>query len=875
MQNYTEKLDPLAPDENVSQPDTSLEHLNPTFGNAVKALIQVAKDKFNLTLYVRETFRSRDRQDWLNKNWKHNGGGYAPDIYNDDGEPELDPTVFPHGSGFAVDLGIQGHEKNEAPLHKTLHALFFKMFPKEVSELMIEGDENHYQASDELISSCSKDLENSPHLESFLQKYEDPKEIDDPKALYEEKPVVKSLLTLFNFAKAKKPPLSPEEKAHQARLNTLAYQGRELSFALWKAKKITTDEWNKFKLELEDDPELAWQNFNPIVKEKTGNSLEGLWEQRVAANLGQTKPSQAKPRTPAQPSQPAQKPIQQPVQASQAPSVDISELLNNDLLKQFLGGEGAGQPPKEEPVKQEQKKVTKPKGQTRNIKSEHLALPIEKIQADLAANPRFSKFSPSALEMAAHKIYLQNRGFTAEEAEKMLKGEILTPEQQAAHQEFVGSQVGPQAYQKFMSEIQPLHGKFNEELPTVVETPPVETPSNRVPRREPIRGKVSHPGLKHQGAVFPPNPIANSSQPTPQPVAQPAPAVSSPSLQAPAAPAPQAPAAPSKPVYDSFDEVDPREFDLVPEPPQPTITQLADPAGTMAQSEVLQRNKLKEQQFRERKNALLALNQHLEDIRGQKAQTERLHNPMAEQLSNVNIEPIKSTIKEESKKPLQEPFRDDSTWHEAHALNLIGKQIPATNDLSMKDIITGRATKIKQQKAEELRQSEQLAQIMAQKRKEDEDRAAGKFALHIDTPTITPQYQKEIPERIASLKTEIPELKSQLKGVETPSDIWKLVEKETWDNKINQENKIKDRMKSVRQVPILGEVLGRIGEEIGNTGATIAAHASMPKNYLKKLDEFKSSQKALASKETELDNLENNDFEEQYPILEKKIGLGN
>jgi hypothetical protein len=159
--------DPLDIGKDVELADQSLEHLNPDFSEMILSLIDRARD-FGLELYIREGFRTRARQQYLSDTVNAQGAGVAPPIYTEEGMIDFDERVFPHGAGFATDIGIKGFENNEDPYHEFLHRLWAAMFPGQVNPNPIPNDFNHYEASKEFIDKNSRDLTESENYDSFV-----------------------------------------------------------------------------------------------------------------------------------------------------------------------------------------------------------------------------------------------------------------------------------------------------------------------------------------------------------------------------------------------------------------------------------------------------------------------------------------------------------------------------------------------------------------------------------------------------------------------------------------------------------------------------------------------------------------------------------
>jgi hypothetical protein len=169
------KLQKAVPDPLSSTPveeiDTSAEHLDPEFREMILELIDRAKRELGLDVYIREGFRSRNRQQWLNDLVNAVGYGYAPSIYLENGQVDLRDIEFPHGAGLAADLGIR-NLPDEREAHHTLHALFYSLFKDKVNPETLKDDENHYEASKEFIQQKERDLSNSNEYTKFASRFE-------------------------------------------------------------------------------------------------------------------------------------------------------------------------------------------------------------------------------------------------------------------------------------------------------------------------------------------------------------------------------------------------------------------------------------------------------------------------------------------------------------------------------------------------------------------------------------------------------------------------------------------------------------------------------------------------------------------------------
>jgi hypothetical protein len=159
--------DPLDTSKDVELVDQSLEHLDPDFSEMILSLIDRARD-FGLELYIREGFRTRARQQYLSDVVNAQGAGVAPPIYTQEGMIDFDERTFPHGAGFAVDIGIKGLEQQEDAYHAFLHKLWAAMYPGKVNPDPIPDDFNHYEASKEFIDKNSRDLTESDHYGEFM-----------------------------------------------------------------------------------------------------------------------------------------------------------------------------------------------------------------------------------------------------------------------------------------------------------------------------------------------------------------------------------------------------------------------------------------------------------------------------------------------------------------------------------------------------------------------------------------------------------------------------------------------------------------------------------------------------------------------------------
>lgn len=189
-------IDPINPNHPIDTADKDISHLRPEFAKIINTLFERAREDLGLTLYIRETFRSRWRQHYLNQLWNDGEGGYAPDIYTDDGKLDMSDVNYAHGQGLAADIGIIGHESNEAPLHEELHKLFYSINHKIASKEMIEGDENHYEASQEYREKKARDLTKSPYYGRYKRELGHPNagDLDDPDSILPKEEVIKALI---------------------------------------------------------------------------------------------------------------------------------------------------------------------------------------------------------------------------------------------------------------------------------------------------------------------------------------------------------------------------------------------------------------------------------------------------------------------------------------------------------------------------------------------------------------------------------------------------------------------------------------------------------------------------------------------------------
>jgi len=200
---YHWPLDPLDPSLPTKQPITDISALRPEFAQAITELFKQAK-QHGYDLYIRETFRTRPRQDELNKEWHAGQTGYAPDIYDERGNLNIDDANFAHGQGLAADIGIKGYEENETPIHHQLHKLLFNINPQIISDKVIQGDENHYEASDQYRQSVEVDLTKSPFYTEYVKRYANPtpQELDKPGTQLPEQSMLKSIFEAFGVVKA-------------------------------------------------------------------------------------------------------------------------------------------------------------------------------------------------------------------------------------------------------------------------------------------------------------------------------------------------------------------------------------------------------------------------------------------------------------------------------------------------------------------------------------------------------------------------------------------------------------------------------------------------------------------------------------------------